>query len=338
MAKTISVIKDREFDAAKTVLPVEYARGLYVKNAPGALALKLMHLMIAKAGGALAEPRAHSIRLAEIRAVQGMKNHDRASLIPLFEELRGAVLSYDDPEKLRYTIGGFLDEAVIDYRQEASGDLVVSWWFGAAFRRMAEQSNHWAILDRQTVFALTSKYSILLFQYFASLANLDRKTSETFSLAQLRALLGVQEGKLIRFANLNRDALQPALAEINQLARFTLTARLHKVGRTVSAVTISWEAKPDPGAARRELDRPKAGRKARREGTAEMPALAFPASGAIRWTHWEALARAHAPRPTPDMELLSVRFREFCARRGLSLEAAGIEKTFIAWVAKFKVQ
>lgn len=72
---------------------------------------------------------------------------------------------------MRYTIGGFLDEAVIDYRNEGNGDLVIAWWFGATFRRMAEQSNHWAILDRQTIFALTSKYSILLFQHFASFAN-----------------------------------------------------------------------------------------------------------------------------------------------------------------------
>ena len=108
-ANTISVISDRSFDETKTVIPAEYARGLYVKNPPGAPALKLMHMMISKAGGALAEPRQHELRLADLRAVQGMKNHDRASLTPLFEELRSAVLSYDDPEKMRYTIGGFLD-------------------------------------------------------------------------------------------------------------------------------------------------------------------------------------------------------------------------------------
>lgn len=54
-------------------------------------------------------------------------------------------------------------------------------------------------------------------------------------------LLGVQEGKLERFANLNRDALQPAIKKLNQLARFNLSATLNKVGRTVETVTISWE-------------------------------------------------------------------------------------------------
>ena len=337
MAKTISVISDRSFDETKTVIPAEYARGLYVKNPPGAPALKLMHMMISKAGGALAEPRQHELRLAELRAVQGMKNHDRASLTPLFEELRSAVLSYDDPEKMRYTIGGFLDEAVIDYRNEGNGDLVIAWWFGATFRRMAEQSNHWAILDRQTIFALTSKYSILLFQHFASFANLDRKTSETFSVSKLRMLLGVQEGKLERFANLNRDALQPAIKEVNQLARFNLSATLNKVGRTVETVTISWEPKPNPVDAKRELDRAKIGRKVRREGTAETVVLAFPEAGSIRWTPWEAIATSHAPRPTPDMGLLSEKFRAFCIARNLTLTSTNIEKAFIGWVSKFKV-
>jgi hypothetical protein len=238
---------------------------------------------------------------------------------------------------MRYTIGGFLDEAVIDYRNEGNSDLVIAWWFGATFRRMAEQSNHWAILDRQTIFALTSKYSILLFQHFASFANLDRKTSETFPVSKLRMLLGVQDGKLERFANLNRDALQPAIKEVNQLARFNLSATLNKVGRTVETVTISWEPKPNPVDAKRELDRAKVGRKVRRDGAAETIVLAFPEAGSIRWTPWEAIATSHAPRPTPDMGLLSEKFRAFCIARNLSLTSANIEKAFIGWVSKFKV-
>ena len=88
------------------------------------------------------------------------------------------------------TIGGLLDFARIDYRHEVSNDLLVTWWFGGAFREMAEKSCHWAILDRQTVFALSSKYSILLFQHIASLVNLDHVASKTFTVPELRAVLG----------------------------------------------------------------------------------------------------------------------------------------------------
>ena len=70
-----------------------------MRNAPSLAALKLMHLLIGKAGGRMAEPVRHEIRLSDIRKMDGMKNHDRASLTPLFAELSAAVLTHDDPEK-----------------------------------------------------------------------------------------------------------------------------------------------------------------------------------------------------------------------------------------------
>lgn len=287
MGKTVQVAKDRAFDQSKTVLPAEVARGVYIENPPGAQALKLMHLMISTAGGRMADDVQHQFRLSDIRNVPGMKHHDRASLGLMFRELRAAVLTYDDTERKRLIIGGLLDEALVDYRHEISGDLLVTWYFGRTFRRMAEDSNHWAILDRQTVFALSSKYAILLFQHVASLANLQRVDNRTFSIPELRALLGVPADKLERFADLNRRALQAALDEINQISRLNLTATPVKVGRTVASVKITWAVKGavDTGVAARELKGHSAGRKSRRSGTVD----AVPASD-------DAVLRALADR------------------------------------------
>ena len=151
MGKTVQVAQDRAFDASKTVLPAEVARGVYIENPPGAQALKVMHLMISTAGGRMADDVQHQFRLSDIRKIPGMKHHDQDSLAQMFRELRAAVLTYDDTERKRLIIGGLLDEALVDYRDEVSGDLLVTWYFGRTFRRMAEESNHWAILDRQTV-------------------------------------------------------------------------------------------------------------------------------------------------------------------------------------------
>lgn len=275
MGKTVQVAKDRAFDPSKTVLPAEVARGVYIENPPGAQALKLMHLMISTAGGRMADDVQHQFRLSDIRKVAGMKHHDRESLSLMFRELRAAVLTYDDTERKRLIIGGLLDEALVDYRDEISGDLLVTWYFGRTFRRMADESNHWAILDRQTVFALSSKYAILLFQHVASLANLQRVNSRAFSIPELRALLGVPADKLERFADLNRRALQSAIDEINQISRLNLTATPVKVGRTVAAVNISWAVKGADGraVAARELKGHSAGRKARRSGSVEAVAV-----------------------------------------------------------------
>ena len=304
-----------------------------MQNAPSLQALKLMHLMIGTAGGRMADEVQHEIRLSDIRKIEGLNNHTRASLTPLFGELRAAVLTQDDPEKMVVTIGGLLDEARIDYRDEAGGDLVVSWWFARTFRRMAAESNHWAILDRQTVFHLGSKYSVLLFQHVASLVNLGRVQSKTFTVPELRALLGVTAGKLERFADLNARAIHPAIAEINQLSRLTLTATANKIGRTVASVTIGWQVKGDPTGAKRELEAAKVGRAARRSGGAEAAARSFPASGSIEFSeNWKTLKRAAGCNM--DNTMIADKFRAWCAGKGLALDAQNIEQAFRSFCAK----
>jgi len=335
MTKTTQIAADRAHDQTKSVLPAEVARGVYIENPPGAEALKLMHLLIGKAGGRMAEDVRHELRLADIKAIEGMRNHSRATLRKLFIELAGAVIVFDDTEAQCEVIGGFLDRAKLDYRHEVSDDLLVAWWFGGAFREMAEKSCHWAILDRQTVFALSSKYSILLFQHIASLVNLDHIASKTFTVAELRAVMGVPDGKIARFANLNRDVIQPAIAEINQTSRLTLTATPRKIGRTVASITVAWEEKPFEGKreAKRELDRPKVGRQARRNGTVETLARAFPALGGIGFDeHWKALK--HAAGCNMDNTLIADKFRAWCASKGIPLDAGGIEQAFTAFCAK----
>lgn len=343
MAKTTQIAADRAFDDTSTVLPAEVARGVYIENPPGAEALKLMHLLIDTAGGRMADDVRHELRLADIKKIDGMRNHTRATLRKLFVELAGAVMVFDDTEAQCEIIGGFLDRAKLDYRHEVSGDLLVAWWFGGAFREMAEKSCHWAILDRQTVFALSSKYSILLFQHIASLVNLDHVTSQTFTVPELRAVLGVPDGKLGRFSNLNTWALKPAISEINQTSRLTLKATPHKVGRTVASVTIAWEEKPDPQKreTKRELDRPKVGRKARRDGTAETPALAFPSTGTLKGIQpWESLAREHVTRiqggHVPDLRGLTDAFRNWCEAKGIKLDQSGIDRTFIGFCKSYR--
>ena len=335
MGKTTQVAADRAFDQTKTVLPAELARGVYMRNAPSLQALKLMHLMVATAGGRMADPVRHEIRLADIRSIEGMKNHDRESLTPLFEELRAVVIREGDPtdDEQKVIIGGLLDHAILNRKDPISGDTLLSWFFGRMFLDMAENSNHWAILDRQTVFHLSSKYSVLLFQHVASLANLDRMNAKTFTVPELRALLGVPEGKLSRFSNLNTWALKPAIDEINHLSRLNLTVTPKKIGRTVASVTIGWQVKDDPTPAKRELQGHSAGRKARRDGSTETVAVAFPATGGITYSpHWIEIKRAAGCNK--DNGLIAADFRRFCDAKGIKLDAHNIEELFSSFCAK----
>ena len=346
MGKTIEVAADRAYDQTKTVLPAEVARGVYFENVPSLQGLKLMHLMIAKAGGRMADDVRHEFRLSEIKKIEGMKNHTRATLAPLFRELRAMMIIEGTPEneRERVIIGGLLDQAVLDRVDPVSGDTLLSWYFGRSFMDMARKSNHWAILDRQAVFHLASRYSVLLFQHISSLVNLHHITRKRFTVSELRATLAIAEGKFKRFSNLKQKVLQPAIEEINSdLTRLHLTATYHKVGRTVAEVEFAWEVKEDLARVRAEQDRPKIGRKARREGTAETPVLAFPPSGSVKGTQpWEGIARENAPRidgrHVPDLRVLSDAFRRWCAARAIPLDARSMEKTFTTWCKSYSVR
>ena len=81
MGKTTEVAADRAFDNTKTVLPAEVARGVYMQHAPSLRALKLMHLMIGKAGGRMADDTTHQMRLSDIKKITGMQNHTRQKTI-----------------------------------------------------------------------------------------------------------------------------------------------------------------------------------------------------------------------------------------------------------------
>ena len=341
MVKTTKVAADRAYDRTKTVLPTEVARGVYIEKSPSAQALKLMHLLVAQAGGRMAEEVRHDMRLSDIRKIEGMRNHDRASLRILFSELRAAILIHGDKEKMRLTIDGLIDRAQIDYREESTtGDLAVSWWFSKTFREIAAASTHWTVMDRQTVFALRSKYSIHLFQHIASLVRLDDMACKRFTVSELRAALGVPEGKMVRWTHLYRDVLKPAVAEINQLARFDIFAVPIKRGRYIEAVEISWQPKPDPTEVKRELDRSNIGRKVRREGTAEVPVSEFPADGPIQYVEpWATIAKTHGNGK--DINLIASDFRAWCSSKKIALTgpniAPNIPKTFESFCKHAKI-
>ena len=130
------------------------------------------------------------------------------------------------------------------------------------------------------------------------------------------------------------------VTEINQLSRLTLTATPHKIGRTVASVEIAWEVKLDLTETNRKLNRPKVGRKARRDGTVETPALTFPEFGSVKDTQpWGKIARDHAPlvngRHVPDFCKLADTFRKWCAEKSIPIDMSNIEKTFTTWCKSY---
>ena len=154
--------------------------------------------------------------------------------------------------------------------------------------------------------------------------------SKAFTVAELRSLLGIQEGKITRFSNFKQKALQPAIAEINNVSRLTLEATYHKTGRTVTSVTISWQVKADIEAAKQAQSDHSIARNGKRKEAMER--LSFPATGSAKYCDpWERIARENC---NWDHAKIADAFRSFCAQKKIPLDAKKIEEIFANFCAK----
>jgi hypothetical protein len=158
----------------------------------------------------------------------------------------------------------------VEREPDSLDDAEIRFEFSPALRRVIADSTHWAAVSRRAVLSFESRYSLRLYLFLSLRANL-RKVSEELSLDDLREMLGVPVNALPRWQDVKRRALDPAVAEINQLAGFHAAHTPIKRGRRVVGVRLAWglKGRADLVKAQKELDRPRVGRTARRAGLVE---------------------------------------------------------------------
>jgi Initiator Replication protein len=308
-------------------------------------AQKLWHLLIKQAGVRLDANTTHTMPLADLYA-SGIGHMTLAERVETIRELQTTLVEIRVPSpkvkgRVRVISGALL--AHVERDEDDRGDI--EWEFSRVVRTVFAHSAHWAVLSRRAVMAFESRYSLRLYEIIALRAGLEYKTTETFSVDDIRARLGVPAGKLKPWNDLRRKAIEPAVEEINQLAGFTVNYQVIKRGRSVVAVQLAWHKKSAPAlkAAKKELDTSKVGRRARREGTAETVVEAaapsdapvtFPAVGSIRYTVWADLARASLPRPTPDIDQVANDFRAWVQTTGKPLRGDHLTGMFTGFCRK----
>jgi hypothetical protein len=193
--------------------------------------------------------------------------HLLVQAVELIDELHTTTLKLKltDAKGRRFTKSGPILSDV-EREEEDEVQAEVRFQFSPTLRKAIANSSHWAVISKRAVLAFESRYSLRLYTVLSLRAGL-RKTAEDFTTDDLRELLGVPAGKLSRWQDLKTWALDPAIAEVNQLAGFHAGFVPIKRGRRIVGVTLTWGLK-DHGArvaAIKELDRPKVGRKARRD-------------------------------------------------------------------------
>jgi plasmid replication initiation protein len=158
----------------------------------------------------------------------------------------------------------------VEREPDSLDDAEIRFEFSPAMRRVIADSTHWAAVSRRAVLSFESRYSLRLYLFLSLRANL-RKVSEELSIDDLREMLGVPSHALPRWQDVKRRALDPAMAEINHVAGFHAAYEPIKRGRRIVGVRLAWGLKDraELVKAQRELDRPRVGRTARRDGVVE---------------------------------------------------------------------
>lgn len=233
-------------------------------------ASRLLALMILTAGGDAWQAIPHRMRKADIR--RGHKGNERIS--DMLEELHRTLFSEDDRSwrgkkaTRRFALIQMSREEVEEAGQEAGW---IEWEFTPDARRLIQESESYAVLNRQAVLGFRSSYALRLYE-MGALRIHRRQPVWKGDMSALRSALGIPPDVYKDFAQLRRKVLHVAKAEIDQLAHFRVEWREVRQGRTVVEVEFRFLPKDAPAqlATVDELSRHSSGRSARRENRVEL--------------------------------------------------------------------
>jgi len=342
MTKTSIVMADRATTdsekARDTLIVAGEVADLRIHNEALSLrASKLLHLLVRAAGADVCARVRHSVSIGDLNAAFHLSIAD---LIATVRELASTEV------ELRYTnargrrvvkIGPMLADLERDLDDYDEDDpAVVTWEFSPVMLVLLANSDHWAALSRQAVLAFEGRYSLRLYELVSLRGGLQFKRNERFDLDDLRRRLGVEPGKLERWIHFKQRVLDPAIAEVNHISGLAISYELVKTGRKVTAIVMSWRELDKAGRAAQaeELMRGRLGRKARRAGSVEAiadaaPVVAeFPAFGTIRFTPWEAIAKANLPAPARDLDAVQREFVSWARAGGKPLKGENVTAMF----------
>ncbi len=212
----------------------------------------------------------HKVLKASLRGTH--ESNDR--LHDAFDRLMSAWAKLRARDPQTGEMATFLVHLLGTNKEEDKDDGYFYYTFPADLLAVISQSKAWATIKSHIMYALRSKYSIRLYEMIERRIGM-MKQYEEFTVEEFRALLGVPEGKLDRYADFNKHCLKPALEEVNHLTDFEVTVMAIKKGRTVEKLGMSW-LKKSPRALQRaydEREKSRVGRQARWRGSVEVVSI-----------------------------------------------------------------
>ena len=231
-------------------------------------AAKLFCLLVQEAGVSIADDMQHRIPYSVINETF---HKSRDELVEAIEELHSTTISVKVTSRngRAYTKSGPILSDV-EREDDDLFDAEIRFEFSPTLRRVIADSNHWATISRRAVLAFESKFSLRLYMFLSLRAGL-RKTSDEFTIDDLREIFGLSDGTFTRWFDMRRFVIDKAIAEINHLAGFRAGYIPIKRGRKITGIRLTWGAKGQVELveAAKELGRHRKGRTARREDKVE---------------------------------------------------------------------
>jgi hypothetical protein len=280
-------------------------------------ARRLYNQLIANAWDRIDEPVVHSIRKADLRGTHN--GNDR--IIESIRSLMGTIVEMEvERDGKRYMRRVQL---LADNEEELDERGVLNYSFSAGLRTIFKSSFKFAALQRQVMFAFTSRYALILYEMIQVRGNLDFKWHEDFELERFRRLMGVAPDKLSEFKHFNSRVIAPAVTEVNGLSDYNVKITPMKSGRKVTGLKLQWGSKSEEEvkAAFKELRGSKIGRMARLKGKVESIASEAPRLPATK--------RVQLVEPAPKKEQPTEQDRERAMKAKAKKMFAGLDIEFV---------
>lgn len=236
---------------------------------------RIYNQLLENAWEAIDKPVTHVIAKSALRGSHNSNDRVGESLERLMSAIVKVAVIWDGEPAIERVqlLGGNLESG--------RADGMLEYEIPARLRKIIRNSQVFARLQREVMFALSSKYALTLYEMVQKRGNLRWKASEKFTLESLRGIMGVPKGKLSSWSNLKLRAIDPAVSEVNALSDFMVEILPVKTGRAVTHVELRWWRKDGDatGAADRALQFSKVGRRVRAEGKTEHVSVVQPVAG-----------------------------------------------------------
>lgn len=233
----------------------------------------LYNQLLAHAWNNIRTTPVHKVLKASLRGSH--ESNDR--LHDSFDKLMGAWAKIRARDQQTGSMATFRVHLLGSNKEEDQDDGYFYYTFPPDLLAVISQSKAWATIKSHIMYALRSKYSIRLYEMVERRIGLN-KQHEEFTIDEFKAMLGVPEGKLERYADFNKYCLKPALEEVNHLTDFVVQIAAIKRGRAVEKLTMTW-LKKSPAEMRHahdEREKSRVGRSARWTGRVDVIAFDDP--------------------------------------------------------------